>query len=123
MMSNNTNKTSDDSIRVQLVVPDAESFMKLTVALDEIEGDVRMSSVSWGDAPEESSVDVDLNALTDKQRETVVLGLEMGYYSMPRKSTIGDIADRLDVSESAISQRLRRAECRLVHAIFDEMST
>ncbi|MFC4552008.1 MULTISPECIES: bacterio-opsin activator domain-containing protein [Halorussus] len=52
--------------------------------------------------------------LTPAQRETLVLASEMGYFSVPRESTVDDIADRLDISANSVSQRLRRAHDALV---------
>jgi len=33
----------------------------------------------------------------------------MGYFSVPREATAGDVADRLGVTKQAVSERLRRA--------------
>lgn len=42
------------------------------------------------------------------QRETVEAAFEMGYFDVPRRTTIAAIAEELDVSEQAVSERLRR---------------
>lgn len=52
--------------------------------------------------------------LTPEQRETLVLASELGYFSVPRKATVEDLADRLDISANSVSQRLRRAHDALV---------
>ncbi|WP_276298858.1 helix-turn-helix domain-containing protein [Halorussus lipolyticus] len=52
--------------------------------------------------------------LTPEQRETLVLASELGYFEVPRKATVEDIADRLDISANSVSQRLRRAHDALV---------
>lgn len=52
--------------------------------------------------------------LTDPQRETLVAALESGYFEIPRATSLADLADRLDVSENAASERLRRAMAALV---------
>lgn len=46
--------------------------------------------------------------LTDGQREVLVLALEQGYFDVPRNVTLVELADQLDISDSAVSQRLRR---------------
>lgn len=48
------------------------------------------------------------DALTDEQRETLQLALEEGYFDVPRGITLVQLADRLGLSDSAVSQRLRR---------------
>ncbi len=54
--------------------------------------------------------------LTDRQRETLELAYAEGFFEVPRHVTMGDLATAFDVSEQAISQRLRRAYARLVEA-------
>ncbi|USZ70984.1 helix-turn-helix domain-containing protein [Natronosalvus halobius] len=47
--------------------------------------------------------------LTPQQREAMVTALEMGYFAVPRETQIAELADALDISTNAVSQRLRRA--------------
>lgn len=51
--------------------------------------------------------------LTPGQRETLVTALELGYFDVPRESGIEELADALDVSSNAVSERLRRATATL----------
>jgi hypothetical protein len=46
--------------------------------------------------------------LTELQRETLRTALEAGYFSVPRECTLQELADRLGVSDTAASQRIRR---------------
>jgi len=46
--------------------------------------------------------------LTPPQRETLTAAFEAGYFDVPRETTLAELADRLDVSEQAVSERLRR---------------
>ena len=48
-------------------------------------------------------------ALTAKQEELLTVAHEEGYFDVPRGISQDELADRLDVSKSAVSQRLRRA--------------
>jgi hypothetical protein len=57
---------------------------------------------------------MDSVSLTDKQREAVQAAVEMGYYDSPRDASLGDLADRLGVSRSALSQRLTAVETKLI---------
>lgn len=58
--------------------------------------------------------------LTDAQREVLRVAYETGYFGVPRGTTTNDLAERLGVSDTAISQRIRRAMQRLVEeAVID----
>ena len=46
--------------------------------------------------------------LTDKQHEAVVLAFERGYFEVPRKTSLTDLADEMDISRQAYSRRLQR---------------
>lgn len=65
---------------------------------------------------EREYADVPDYGLTEPQRETLVAALEAGYFEIPREASLADLADRLDVSENAASERLRRAMAALVEA-------
>lgn len=52
--------------------------------------------------------------LTEQQREAVETARRLGYYEVPREGSIEDIAERLDLANSTVSELLRRAEGRLV---------
>lgn len=52
--------------------------------------------------------------LTTPQRETLTAAVENGYYSLPRRVSTSELADRFDVSDQAITERLRRAVETLV---------
>lgn len=52
--------------------------------------------------------------LSDRQREAVLAGLELGYYDVPREATHEDVAHRLDCSPSTASEHLQKAEAKLV---------
>jgi len=59
--------------------------------------------------------------VTDGQREALISALEQGYFSVPRKTTMEDIADSLDISTSALSSRLRRGQQALLrHTLAQE---
>lgn len=48
-------------------------------------------------------------ALTDEQREALTTGFEEGFFEIPRDITLDELADELDISHQALSERLRRA--------------
>lgn len=47
--------------------------------------------------------------LTEPQREALVLAVEEGYYDIPRDCTTVELAERLGISDQAVTERLRRA--------------
>lgn len=51
--------------------------------------------------------------LTGPQRETIELALERGYFDVPRKTTMVELADELGISDQAVSARIRRAMKKL----------
>jgi hypothetical protein len=54
--------------------------------------------------------------LTSPQYETLLTALRSGYFSIPRGASLQDVADELDVSSQAASERLRRGMKTLVDA-------
>lgn len=46
--------------------------------------------------------------LTPAQRETLQLAVEHGYFSIPRETTLSELAEKLGVSDQATSERIRR---------------
>ena len=54
--------------------------------------------------------------LTDRQRTALLTAFERGYYDIPRSVTTQDIANELEISHQALSERFRRAHKELVAA-------
>ena len=52
--------------------------------------------------------------LTECQYRTIVLATQRGYFEVPRETTLEELADELDISHQALSERLRRATGSLV---------
>lgn len=52
--------------------------------------------------------------LTTAQRETLIRAVEGGYYSIPREMSTKDLAADLEISDQAVTERLRRAILTLV---------
>lgn len=55
--------------------------------------------------------------LSDKQMETLQTALECGYFEVPRGITLKELAKELGCSHQATSERLRRANNRIVTAL------
>lgn len=61
-----------------------------------------------------SSAPVDHDDLTPAQREALVTAEQEGFYDEPREITMEELADKLDISLSAVSGRLRRGTSKLI---------
>ncbi|SER80068.1 helix-turn-helix domain-containing protein [Natrinema salaciae] len=55
-------------------------------------------------------------AVTDAQRTALALAYEHGFFDVPRRAGLSEIADRLDISTQAVSERLRRGQAQLIEA-------
>lgn len=54
------------------------------------------------------------DGLTDCQREALRLAADRGYFDLPRRTSLADLAAELDISDQAVSERLRRGCARLI---------
>lgn len=52
--------------------------------------------------------------LTELQHETLRRALEAGYFEVPRRTTLEELADEFDISAQALSVRLRKGTAALV---------
>lgn len=118
-MLDNASAVEEGPIQVVLEVPDQDSLVRLLETISDADLPVRTETIAPARLTEETSVRIDLGVLTDKQREALRLALEAGYYSRPREITLAGLADQLDITKSAVSQRLRNAEVNIVEAAMD----
>lgn len=119
MSSDGTNR-QDGPIHVQLEVPNHDAFTEMMATLSETDTPFETTSIKPGETDDSSTVEIDMGRLTTTQRETLSLALEAGYYERPRDTTLGHLANSLDISKSAVSQRLRSAEIKLIKAALDQ---
>jgi predicted DNA binding protein len=52
--------------------------------------------------------------LTERQRETLVGAIDCGYFEIPRECSLAELGERLGISETATSERVRRAVKMLI---------
>ena len=55
--------------------------------------------------------------LTQRQREVLELAYRLGYYDIPRRITLEELSEILDISPRAVSEILRRAEKKILERI------
>lgn len=114
IMSNNTQEIDQEPLQAVLEVPDHDSLQALMSVLNENELAVTTKTITQSQLSDQTTAEIDLDVLTDKQRETLELALRMGYYERPRDANLTDLSDELGISKSAVSQRLRTAEIKLI---------
>ncbi len=111
-----------DRVRIESYLPDREVLSDL---VDDLRSDVdelhlrrlqRATDAEGQAAPER--VTLELADLTEKQREAAIHAVSMGYYATPRAVTLGELAAEMDISKSAMSQRLNAVESKLATAAF-----
>lgn len=62
------------------------------------------------------------DGLTDPQREALLAADELGYFDIPRRASLDDVAAELGITASSCSERLRRAQTHLVETAVDARS-
>lgn len=58
----------------------------------------------------------DQYGLTDAQHETLVTALECGYFDIPQRTTLDELAAEFDISRQALSERLHRGHKALIES-------
>jgi len=88
-------------------------------ALRDLQRDCRDAAIPLGvERLDYSSDDGDPDpyGLTPKQRVVLLAAIEAGYFAVPRETTLAGLAAQFDVSDQAISERLRRGQRNLMRA-------
>lgn len=112
-------RVSGRSVIVTLTIRDREEFTELITDLREVGAEI---SVEWlvTDTPGNKTAEIDVSAITTKQREAMRTAIDLGYYETPRSADLEEVATELSISESAVSQRLNNAETKLVTSFLGE---
>jgi hypothetical protein len=64
-------------------------------------------------------VPVDLERLTDRQREVVETAYRMGYFEYPRETNASGVAAELGIEPSTLAEHLAAAQSKLLGAVLD----
>ncbi|WP_049898419.1 helix-turn-helix domain-containing protein [Halococcus agarilyticus] len=102
---------TNDRWEFQLRFPDDTSVSTFRTTLGESDVTFELRRMYNPDDPE-----TDVSGLTPAQRETLLLALEGGYFSIPRETNLVELADELDISDQAVNERMRRGMTKLVAA-------
>ncbi|RBI63962.1 helix-turn-helix domain-containing protein [halophilic archaeon] len=52
--------------------------------------------------------------LTDRQQELLELAIDEGYYEMPRRATLRDLAEQANISAGTVGEHLRKIESKAI---------
>ncbi len=61
--------------------------------------------------------------LSDTERQTLVVAAEKGYFDQPRGATLQMLANEFDVSDTAVSKNVRRAERKILKRVVDALDS
>jgi hypothetical protein len=95
----------DGYLFIEFVMPESK-MGDMWQSLDERDVNYDVLSITEG-------YDV-VDSLTARQREILTVAIERGYYDNPRKCSLTDLADELNVNKSVISGVLHRAEGEII---------
>ena len=112
---------TDDAVVIRAFLPDRDCLSALIDDLREATDDLslrRLTRVDSVDGDRSNRVTLDLSTLTETERETAAMAVSSGYYETPREASIGELAAELDITKSAMSQRLSSIESKLALAAF-----
>ena len=91
---------------LRLLFPNREL---LSSAIDDLESQgVRVDVKRMVEAGRNADLEVSA-ALTDAQEEAITAAYRHGYYDVPRGISLEELAEEIDISHQALSERLRRA--------------
>ncbi|AFZ71865.1 helix-turn-helix domain-containing protein [Natronobacterium gregoryi] len=106
-----------DRLRITTEVSDIDSVQEVLTHLAELEATVDPQGMAVVDPSDDHVAEVDVGSLTTKQLRALELAYTRGYYEQPRETGLEELSAELDISKSAVSQRLRAAESKLVVAV------
>lgn len=98
-----------DGVDVRMRFPDREAMATYFDLIREAGQSVSLNGLYRGE-----DVPTDPVNVSAKQHEAMVTALRRGYFEIPRAASLDEVADELDVSRQAASERLRRGTAALI---------
>jgi len=111
----------DGTLRVAVHAGDVDGLRELIGDLGDAFGPVRLEYLVQTEADEAGAevIPVDLDRLTDRQREVVSTAYEMGYFDYPREANATEVAAALGIKPSTFSEHLAVAQSKLLGELLD----
>lgn len=100
---------SDGEWHLRVLFPERTGLSATSEYADESEFTLNVNRIYGVDGFEKARYD-----LTEQQHDTLTQAIEQGYYEIPRETNAQELADDLDISHQALSERMRRATKSLV---------
>lgn len=108
------NEIEDGTIQISTYLEEHSAVRDLIQQLRTVAATVRLVRLTAiADETGRRTVLLDLDVLTEKQREALELAVGRGYYK-DNDIDLQSLATELDISAAALSQRLKRAEANIV---------
>jgi len=102
--------SSDDAWEIKVLFPDREALSAFHEYCVSTDVSFRLERVYRAENPQEAG-EYDVTA---EQQEALRAAFDAGYFDVPRETTLTDLADSLDISQNALSARLRRGQRNLL---------
>ena len=103
--------TEDGSLLLKIMAGERKSLRDFIFRLEEDGCEVRIISLR---DPEKEDI------LTERQEEILRTAYEMGYFEYPKKVSIKELAERLNMSISTLSETLRKSEKKVLEYYFSD---
>ncbi|MFC6767748.1 helix-turn-helix domain-containing protein [Natrinema soli] len=99
-------QVTDGQWTLRLLFPHREELSDAVSAIEDcgVRVDIRRMVEAGQDEELETTA-----ALTEPQQEAIAEAYRQGYYDVPREISLEELANELDISHQALSERLRRA--------------
>jgi len=108
-----------DVWRIQLLFEDRDHLTTFYRQCNEHGISVEIRRIHSSDRPDEKGGGS--SRLTDAQYEILLAALEQGYFDVPRQIDLRDLAEEFEISDTAVSQRLRRGLSTLLSETLPEV--
>jgi predicted DNA binding protein len=107
---------TEDGWTVKMLFPSRESFTAFRDGCTEVGLTVDVDSI-YSKPFSDGGDDV---ALTDPQRDLLTRAVKVGYFDIPRETTLQELGQQMDISGQAASERLRRGMETLIRETVTE---
>ncbi|ELY51574.1 helix-turn-helix domain-containing protein [Natronococcus jeotgali] len=101
--------TGDGETRIRARVPSREALQAYRESCLERDLGFRLRRIF-----RESESETSPYGVSSRQREALLAALEAGYFDVPREATLAAVAEELEISDQALSARLRRGQAALL---------
>lgn len=106
---------ADSQWHLDLLYPDRETLQDASECCEQYELPLTIKAIRSLDADQQTQY-----GLTSVQHETLIHAHQQGYFNVPREISLQELAEQMDISHQALSERLRRGHNTLINATLSE---